>query len=65
MNIKRGDICLAALDQVIRKEISKTRPQITAKKIIASTPASRSCKVKVGRGEFPLDIIPTFGYDGI
>lgn len=32
MNIKRGDICLAALDQVIRKEISKTRPQITAKK---------------------------------
>ncbi len=114
MNIKRGDICLAALDQVIidfrinngtdigiavnpltfilspvvggegrvrgskyvtqcsitfaklnRKEISKTRPQITAKKIIASTPASRSCKVKVGKGEFPLDIIPTFGYDGI
>ena len=43
MNTKRGDICLAALDQVIRKEISKTRPQITAKKIIASTPASRSC----------------------
>jgi mRNA interferase MazF len=26
MNIKRGDICIAALDPVVGKEISKTRP---------------------------------------
>lgn len=56
MNIKRGDSCLAALDQVIRKEISKTRPQITAKKIIASTPASRSCHkgvAGINRNQWP------------
>ena len=28
MNIKRGDICLAALDPVMGKEISKTRPVV-------------------------------------
>ena len=28
MNIKRGGICLAALDSVIGKEISKTRPVV-------------------------------------
>ena len=26
MNIKRGDICIASLDPVVGKEISKTRP---------------------------------------
>ena len=28
MNIKRGEICLAALDPVMGKEISKTRPAV-------------------------------------
>ena len=28
MNIKRGDICIASLDPVIGKEISKTRPVV-------------------------------------
>jgi mRNA interferase MazF len=28
MNIKRGDICLAGLDPVLGKEISKTRPVV-------------------------------------
>jgi len=28
MNIKRGDICIAALDPVVGKEISKTRPVV-------------------------------------
>jgi len=28
MNIKRGDICIASLDPVIGKEISKTRPAV-------------------------------------
>jgi mRNA interferase MazF len=28
MNIKRGEICLAALDPVVGKEISKTRPVV-------------------------------------
>ena len=28
MNIKRGDICIAVLDPVVGKEISKTRPVV-------------------------------------
>ena len=28
MNIKRGDICIASLDPVIGKEISRTRPVV-------------------------------------
>jgi mRNA interferase MazF len=28
MNIKRGDICIASLDPVVGKEISKTRPVV-------------------------------------
>ena len=28
MNIKRGDICIASLDPVIGREISKTRPVV-------------------------------------
>jgi mRNA interferase MazF len=28
MNIKRGDVCLVALDPVVGKEISKTRPVV-------------------------------------
>ena len=28
MNIKRGDICIAALDPVVGKEIAKTRPVV-------------------------------------
>jgi mRNA interferase MazF len=28
MDIKRGDICIAALDPVVGKEISKTRPVV-------------------------------------
>ena len=28
MNIKRGDICIAALDPVVGKEISKTLPVV-------------------------------------
>ena len=28
MNIKRGDICLAALDPVVGREIAKTRPVV-------------------------------------
>ena len=28
MNIKRGDICIAALDPVVGKEISKARPVV-------------------------------------
>lgn len=28
MNIRRGDVCIAALDPVVGKEISKTRPVV-------------------------------------